>query len=388
MWKLSISKNRRKSLEESSEPTSKTTISRPARESHNIVDNDNNDEQDNKSNYKNTETIDALLAQELNALSFQQRETLNEEIHGVNVNQIYDKIKEIEETPQLLKESFLKLQIVLNILQPNSFAYNRCQQLYGDDYNDKNYENENENVDDNKNDDEVIRSTTFINTDEFRIMFLRCGLFDISNAARRLIDFVELMYELYGDVGIQRRIRIDDMSKCEIQLLKAGILQLLPGRDRAGRRVVIHIACNHTNELTAKSRIRMVCYVMLRLADDIETQRKGATSILWYQNISMFDDFSIKRKVLSALSTCLPFRLGALHICIPEEFEVNNYVNTPTLSSDDSSDSSTTKISSLRSVVPANVIKSMIALSIGTKGRSKLRIHTGRSSTGGTSPCS
>mmetsp|Transcript_41330 Transcript_41330/g.44880 ORF Transcript_41330/g.44880 Transcript_41330/m.44880 type:complete len:103 (+) Transcript_41330:560-868(+) len=102
----------------------------------------------------------------------------------------------------------------------------------------------------------------------------------------------------------------------------------------------------------------------------------------------MFDDISIRRKVLSAISICLPCRIGAAHICIPEEFEVNNYVNTPTLSSDDSSDSSVTKISSLRSVVPANVIKSMIALSIGTKGRSKLRIHTGRSSTGGTSPCS
>ena len=143
----------------------------------------------------------------------------------MNVNQTYEKIKEIEETPELLKESFLKLQIVLNILQPDSFAYNRCQQLYGDDNNDKIYENENENVDDSKNDDEVIRSTNFINTDEFRIMFLRCGLFDIPNAARRLINFVELMYELYGDIGIQRRIRIDDLSECEIQLLKAGYVR-------------------------------------------------------------------------------------------------------------------------------------------------------------------
>ena len=88
----------------------------------------------------------------------------------------------------------------------------------------------------------------------------------------------------------------------------------------------------------------------------------------------MFDDISIRRKVFSAISTCLPFRIGAAHICLPE---ANNYVNTPMLSSDDSSDSSVTKIGSLQPVVPANVIKSMIALSIGTKGRSKLRCHTG-----------
>ena len=190
-----------------------------------IENQDNNDDDSNiedNINYQNgTENIDALLARELNALTFQQRESINEEIHGVNVNQIYvENIKEIEETPELLEESFVKLQIVLNILQPDSFAYNRCQQLYGDDNNNNNCENEN--VDDNKDDDELIRSTSFINTNEFRIMFLRCELFDVPNAARRLILFVELMYELYGDIGIQRRIRIDDMSTREVNILKRG----------------------------------------------------------------------------------------------------------------------------------------------------------------------
>ena len=66
--------------------------------------------------------------------------------------QIYvDKIKEIEETPELLKESLVKLQIVLNILQPDSFAFNRCQQLYGDDNN-----------------------NNYVNTDEFRIIVDIC----------------------------------------------------------------------------------------------------------------------------------------------------------------------------------------------------------------------
>ena len=52
-----------------------------------------------------------------------------------------------------------------------------------------------------------------MNTDAFRLMFLRCELFDATKAARRLINYVALMYELYGDIGLQRRIQIGDMSE-------------------------------------------------------------------------------------------------------------------------------------------------------------------------------
>ena len=106
-------------------------------------------------------------------------------------------------------------------------------------------------------------------------MFLRCELFVVTKAARRIINFVELMYDLYGDIGLQRRIRQDDLSKDELRVLKAGYTQLLPSRDRAGRRILIHIAYNSTNEFTAKSRLRIAYYTQMALADDIETQRKG-----------------------------------------------------------------------------------------------------------------
>ena len=137
-------------------------------------------------------------------MNFRQRESINEEIHGINVD------REIEETPELLMESFRKLQIELNTLQPNSLAYNRCQQLYGDDNNGN-----------GGGDGDVIaiavvcskkKKITYLNTDEFRIIFLRCELFVVTKAARRIIKFVELMYDLYGDIGLQRRIRLDDLS--------------------------------------------------------------------------------------------------------------------------------------------------------------------------------
>ena len=182
-------------------------------------------------NIDTSHSVDTLMAQELNSLSFQQRESINEEIHGLNVHQIYfDKVKEIEETPELLQESFVKLQRELNQLQLDSFAFHRCQQLYGDDDNIALYHGSL---------GSAKRKKSYINTDEFRMMFLRCELFDITKAARRLVNFVELMFELYGDIGIQRKIQLEDMSDSELQILKAGYTQILPSRDRAGRRILI-----------------------------------------------------------------------------------------------------------------------------------------------------
>ena len=100
----------------------------------------------------------------------------------------------------------------------------------------------------------------------------------------------------------------------------------------------------------------------------------------WYQNFDIFNNFKARRKVHSTVSNCALVRTGALHICIPEELKDNNYMNLPAFSNVASSDStrSLSKSSSSRSETPANIIKSMIALSVGAKIRSKLRIHTGK----------
>merc|ERR1711865_176128 len=87
------------------------------------------------SNENNSTDVDVnvLLAHELNSLSFQQRESLNEEIHGVNVNEIYyETYKHLEDKtrPELLHQALAQLAADLDKLAGASFAYTRCQQLY------------------------------------------------------------------------------------------------------------------------------------------------------------------------------------------------------------------------------------------------------------------
>ena len=277
----------------------------------------------------------------------------------------------VEKSPELLKESFVQLQIELDKLQPDSLAYNKCQKLYVDG---DNYE-----VDNKKS-----RRKSYINTDEFRMIFLRYELFDTIKAARRLVNFVELMYELYGDVGLQRRIRLDDLSELEFKVLKLGQLQILPGRDRAGRRSFIFIYMGYDEiEYTVQQRLRISFYIQMSLANDIEAQRKGCVGITWYHNVNIFDDFSVKSKVLKTNAACSPVRTGAVHICLNEEIGgIYNGVNSggDSISSGSSSSTSSTPTptnSPSGSGTANYIIKSMIGFAVGAKNRNKIRVHTG-----------
>ena len=86
----------------------------------------------------------------------------------------------------------------------------------------------------------------------------------------------------------------------------------------------------------------------------------------------MFDDFGIRGETHARGMICAPVRVGAIHICIPKEFEDNNYS-----SSDDNSMSPSSLGDTTTTATPATIIKSMLAFSLGAKLLPKLRFHTG-----------
>ena len=316
----------------------------------------------NENNNNNTDNVDVnvLLAHDLNSLSFQQRESLNEEIHGVNVNEIYyETYKHLEDKtrPELLHQALAQLAADVDKLAGASFAYTRCQQLYGD--------------------------TTYINTDTFRLMFLRRTLFDKRyHTAQLIIEFVELMYEIHGDVGLERRFTLSDFSDEELRYLQSGYSQLLPGRDRAGRRIVFQLnsSTGTLRLLDAKSRIRLTMFILMGLADDIDVQKRGIIFINWFDtDTGVFDDVAARAKAHATVSRCLPLRMGAIHVCMPT---IHNNITTTTTNT--TRTQHRTSPPAAAATAPrnhnnsaANIIKSMLALSIGGKGRSKLRFHTG-----------
>lgn len=145
--------------------------------------------------------VDDILSKELLQLSLQDRNAINEEIHGV---QTFAR----EESPELLAQALTKMETEINMI-PSKNAFDRSQQI----------------------------PTTYVNSADFRLKFLRSELFDEKKSASKMIKFLDLVSELFGDFALRRQIQMSDFSREEMQFFRVGHQQLLPYRDRSGRRI-------------------------------------------------------------------------------------------------------------------------------------------------------
>ena len=165
--------------------------------------------QDNGNGLSFVKQADDLITQALFRLSFQDRNAINEEIHGVRG-------LAPEETPELLERALADLHLLLNeiTMEPPSLkiAYDLSQ-----------------------NDD---KSRSYVNDPNFRLRFLRCELFDAKKAAIRMIKYLDFVLEEFGEYALTRPIKIADFTKEEMKILHSGCIQLLPYRDRTGRPIL------------------------------------------------------------------------------------------------------------------------------------------------------
>lgn len=144
-------------------------------------------------------------------LSGEARNRIQEEVHGVHC-------MNPEENPELLRESLSKLAEILDsndhIPERDKKAYLASQRL-----------------------GESI--PTYVNTDDFRLRFLRADLFDIHKAARSIVKFLDMVEATFGPYALERPPQLDDFDKDELKMIRKGLIQFLPYRDRSGRRVMI-----------------------------------------------------------------------------------------------------------------------------------------------------
>ena len=237
-------------------------------------------------------TIDNLLCREMMKLSVEQRNDIHEEIHGVrNVAR--------EETPELLEHSlkefgraFDKIKERANheeIQQLTDYDYYRESRCQSVSFVKQWAEDSNRGRDSNDPTPSSLpsigtsgvggivtvpstfgpedkpgmeagpqgQSTLFhfarpqqqklhrlyVEKESFRAVFLRCELFDAKRAAERYLHFLNTICDLFGTGVLERPLDIDrDLTREEVAWLKKGHHQLLPFRDRAGRRIFACVA--------------------------------------------------------------------------------------------------------------------------------------------------
>ena len=160
--------------------------------------------------------VEDLLSNDLMGLSVSDRTSIFEELHGVRSLAIEE--NDDENYQEGVSKALIDLDQTLEHRIPahQKTAFRKAQSLQ-------------------------YTKGTYVNDLTFRLKFLRCKLFDVNAAACLLVNYVDLVRELYGDVCLSRPIRLDDVQSTKIEraAFRSGFIQLLPFGDRAGRRIII-----------------------------------------------------------------------------------------------------------------------------------------------------
>jgi hypothetical protein len=230
--------------------------------------------------------VNDILEESLNQLSLDDRDKTSREVNG-------ELCMSPVETPELIEASLAKLDSSLDAIPfKKKVAYLQSQEFIH----------------------------TYINDPDFRLRFLRAELFNEREAAVRLVKYCDYVLELFGSFALERHIKLSDFSKKEIKWMQMGYVQLMPYRDKSGRRVILQIIdANVLVEIF--SRLKIYHYMMTTASNDIETQKKGVILIVWPGGAAK--DWKIPREpssrarhLSSQRHDVVPVRYAAYHYCM------------------------------------------------------------------------
>ncbi|CAJ1959887.1 unnamed protein product [Cylindrotheca closterium] len=235
------------------------------------------------------EDIDAppekIISEALQSLSLKEREHAYEDIHGVS--------KPIPETDDLVSTSLDRMAAEIEKIEEKS-AYEQAKNL----------------------------SEDIVTKRETRLGFLRADSFNPKKAADRYVKYFEQRLALFGPEKLVQDVTLDDFDEKTMETLSRGILQILPNRDSRGRAiVVVSAAFFSSSQYTGHDAVliwgQIFFYMMLSLADDEETQRKGVV-LINYSLDARPRNMQLRRKILSCNGKsiqCLPIKLLGVHLC-------------------------------------------------------------------------
>jgi hypothetical protein len=151
--------------------------------------------------------LDAVLAGELNGLSLNERNLVQEEIHCV-------RSLAMEETPEMVAEALHSLReraLKVSIPGVKTTAYQQALDL----------------------------DSPFIQSRVFALKYLRSVFFNVEEAAGKMVNHLEILFKLFGPVVLKRPLRFLDLNKEDQDCLRTGGHQILPSRDKFGRLVMV-----------------------------------------------------------------------------------------------------------------------------------------------------
>jgi len=208
--------------------------------------------------------VEKLWAKELYEMDPSEREEIANEIHGVQSS------RAIQETPEVISEGVQSLRdyidqtMELDLKTGENFVPAVTKKAYKQFMASELKERGDE--------------APYIDRQKFLLKFLRACHFDIEKAGQHYFRCLELMHELFGDIAFKRPLMMMDLTSWEVRYLKKGQMQLLPSRDRAGRRIFAFSGREDKN-FTIREKYRTLFYLIDVCSEDETTQKLGLVSL-------------------------------------------------------------------------------------------------------------
>ncbi len=215
-----------------------------------------------------TKIFDRAIARELNGITQTQRVALLHEMHGVQS-------RSSPETEASVSMALEQMQTEI------STVVNRCDT--SKIHKQQNFF-ESELIHGHMVAVQKLKST-YVQTPDFRLRFLRTEFFDIPKAAKRYFHCLNHLLHVFGESALMRPLRIDDLDVSEKSLLESGRVQCFRSRDRMGRRVMLWF-CRTMSAYPMWVRQRVETFLIFGiLGEDKETQLHGAVGIMFMYDL-------------------------------------------------------------------------------------------------------
>ncbi|KAG7373941.1 hypothetical protein IV203_013036 [Nitzschia inconspicua] len=252
-----------------------------------------------RSNSSSIRKVDSMLAKALYRMSVDDRNRIQEELHGVRNLAKAESPQSLDTAVAMLRGEF-DFGVQKWAATANQSTWSFC------------------------NDIVMPASQVYVKSREMCLRYLRADRMNPKSASVRMLNHLRLLHKYFGPESLHRPLRLSDLVKQEQDLLRAGNNQVLLSRDRTGRLIIFSQGSTSTEGVTDASRLRVSMYFFSCLAEDIETQKYGYVCIAvpdrgvveTFKNISNPETRQDWKDFLN--NDYKPLRLSAFHLIHPE----------------------------------------------------------------------
>ncbi|CAJ1935993.1 unnamed protein product [Cylindrotheca closterium] len=226
-----------------------------------------------------SDDVEAILAQGMKDLTFDELQLEQEDLHGVTETSI------VENDAYKTEELLLSIQTHLDRIKEGS-VYASAE----------------------------ARDPSYVSNRDFRLIFLRCNRYDPKASAEQIIRFFDLKQELFGEASLTRDITSQDLTEQDMDALMNGRVQISNATDRSGRLIVLGFPGLRT-DVDIFHEQRALFYLGMDICTSIEDTRKGCIIVSYA--VGKFEDKTNGAGFREGmkLSLALPTNLGGYHFC-------------------------------------------------------------------------